>query len=106
MRAIPDVVGDYHSLTAEGNLHNTFLEFYVYNVYKGGKVEFKKVDQSGNLLPGATFGLYLTDPSKGTGSVEDISGSGAIKAYEATSKENAEGNKEFCSAVRSEAREL
>ncbi len=94
MRAIPDVVGDYYSTTHEGELHNTFLEFYVYNVYKGGEVEFKKVDQSGNLLPGATFGLFLSDPSEGTGSIEDISGSGAIKAYEATSEENSEGNVE------------
>ena len=94
MRAIPDVVGDYYSTTSEGNLHNTFLEFYVYNVYKGGKVEFKKVDQSGNLLPGATFGLFLSDPSEGTGSIDDISGTSAVKAYEAISEENSEGNVE------------
>ena len=81
MRSIPDVVGDYYSNTYSGNLHNTFLEFYVYNVYKGGEVKFKKVDQSGYMIEGADFALYLTDPS------ED---SGAIAAYRATSAMNAE----------------
>jgi len=81
MRSIPDVVGDYHSTTYEGELHNTFLEFYVYNIYKGGEVEFKKVDQSGYMIEGATFELYLTDPS------DDAS---AITAYQATSARNKE----------------
>ena len=85
-RAIPDVVGDYYSTTYDGELHNTFLEFYVYNVYKGGEVEFKKVDQSGYMIEGATFELYLTDPS---------TDEGAITAYRATSAKNAEtGNVE------------
>ena len=96
MKSIPDVVGDYYYIDADGNrittsynprtgqdeqLHNTFLEFYVYNVYKGGEVEFKKVDQSGYMIEGATFELYLTDPST------DAS---AITAYRATSARNTE----------------
>lgn len=81
MRAIPDVVGDYYSTAYDGALHNTFLEFYVYNVYKGGEVEFKKVDQSGYMIEGATFELYLSDP--------DVDAS-AIVAYRASSARNEE----------------
>ncbi len=46
LSAIPDVVGDYYSTTWDedgdgtpDSLHNTFLEFYVYNVYSTNKTE-------------------------------------------------------------------
>lgn len=72
--SIPDALGEYQidsyvddeQVQHDGNEYNTFLEFYVYNVYEAKKypVEIKKIDvtniddpDSGGL-DGAVFDLY------------------------------------------------
>ena len=85
MSAIPDVVGDYYSTTWDEDgdgtpdpLHNTFLEFYVHNVYEpdSGSVEVKKIFSGVDALP---EGFKITNDYNGsefTVAQEDIQRSG------------------------------
>ena len=73
LTAIPDVVGDYHSTTYEGELHNTFLEFYVYNVYAPNTTEvsvtkaWRNIDGTTAAPAGASvvFELYADGTTTG-----------------------------------------
>ena len=82
LAAIPDVVGDYYSTTYGGELHNTFLEFYVYNVYKPQNTEISVTKEwsniDGSTTPPQGASVVITLYKNGTATDTTITLDGTI----------------------------